>query len=103
MESILRRLRVAGFSPQGASHGYHALDSHTLGYTFWELGHRMPAGTPDTVTEAFIEEVFEQLRRENYEYMIEHAGVHFDNPDGVDEFKFGLDLIIEGLSARLPE
>jgi AcrR family transcriptional regulator len=98
IESILARLRGAGFTPQDASHGYHALDSHTLGYTLWELGHRAPADTPD----GFYEEVLQQLDSANFHYLIEHAGVHFDESnDGLDEFAFGLDLILEGLAARL--
>src|SRR5262245_18023553 len=33
MESVLRCLREAGFSPAAAYHGYHAVDSHILGFT----------------------------------------------------------------------
>jgi AcrR family transcriptional regulator len=98
MESILARLRKAGFSPLDASHGYHALDSHTLGYTLWELGHRLPPDTPDD----FIEELFKQLDNDTHRYLLEHAKVHFDYPDdGNDDFAFGLDLILEGLDSRL--
>jgi AcrR family transcriptional regulator len=99
MESLLARLRSAGFSPHDASHGYHALDSHTLGYTLWELGHRIPPGTPDN----FVEEFLKQLDPVKFRYLLEHAAVHFNEPeDEVDEFVFGLDLILEGLAARLP-
>jgi AcrR family transcriptional regulator len=98
INSILERLRAAGFSPQGASHGYHALDSHTLGYTIWELGHRVSPDTPDD----FVEKFLEQLDKTTYGFLIEHAQVHFDDPDdGVDDFTFGLDLILEGLAKLL--
>jgi AcrR family transcriptional regulator len=99
IESILARLRLAGFSPQDASHGYHALDSHTLGYTLWELGHRIPSGISDD----FVEELLHQLDQNNYGYLLEHANVHSSEPDyGIEEFAFGLDLILEGLDALLP-
>src|SRR5215208_2263294 len=39
MEWLLRRLRDAGFSPALTYHAYHALDSHIVGFTLWELGH----------------------------------------------------------------
>ena len=98
INSILERLRAAGFSPQGASHGYHALDSHTLGYTIWELGHRISPDTPDDFVETFLD----QLDKTTYGFLIEHAQVHFDDPDdGVDDFTFGLDLILEGLAKLL--
>src|SRR5256885_17093394 len=41
VNAILTTLREAGFSPRAAYHGYHALDSHMLGFTLWELGHSM--------------------------------------------------------------
>jgi hypothetical protein len=39
MEWLLGRLRGAGFSPELTYHAYHALDSHILGFTLWQLGH----------------------------------------------------------------
>ena len=48
MESILRTLKDAGFSPEAAYHAYHAIDSHILGFTLWQLGHGMPADPPPT-------------------------------------------------------
>ncbi len=39
MEWILERLDVAGFSAQLTYHGYHALDSHILGFSLWQTAH----------------------------------------------------------------
>src|SRR5262249_2985434 len=39
MEWLLDRLAKAGFSPELTYRGYHALDSHILGFTMWHLGH----------------------------------------------------------------
>jgi AcrR family transcriptional regulator len=39
MEWLLGRLREAGLSPELTYSAYHALDSHMLGFTMWQLGH----------------------------------------------------------------
>src|SRR5205809_5129785 len=39
VEWLLARLREAGFSAELTYHAYHALDSHILGFTMWQLGH----------------------------------------------------------------
>lgn len=95
IESILARLRDAGFSPEAASRGYHALDSHVLGYTIWELGHTLPSDAPPD----FIETLVGQLDRGTYPYLIEHVAVHLKASEVKEEgdFEFGLDLILDGL------
>lgn len=94
IESMLATLRRAGFSPEAASRGYHALDSHILGFTIWELGHALPAGTPPD----YAENLLRQLDPTSYPYLIEHAAVHMRASDEQEgEFEFGLDLILEGL------
>jgi AcrR family transcriptional regulator len=95
IESILARLRFAGFSPAAASRGYHALDSHILGFTLWELGHRLPRDTPPD----YVENLIAQLDVETFPYLIEHADEHM-HPTAVEkigEFEFGLELILDGL------
>jgi AcrR family transcriptional regulator len=95
IETILARFRDAGFTPEEASRGYHALDSHILGFTIWELGHTLPADTP---TE-FMENLMRQLDPNTFPYLVEHAAVHMETPEGEDEgeFEFGLDIILDGL------
>ncbi|MGD0851847.1 MAG: TetR/AcrR family transcriptional regulator C-terminal domain-containing protein [Acidimicrobiales bacterium] len=95
IESILARLRVAGFTPEAASRGYHALDSHILGFTIWQLGHALPADAPPD----FIDTVMRQLDPDAFPYLMEHAGVHMKESEGEEEgeFEFGLDLILDGL------
>jgi len=98
IESILACLRIAGFSPEDASHGYHAIDSHTLGFTLWEVGHTLPAGTATD----FVEGLVSGIDASEFPYLIEHANEHLRGvvDRGIDEFEFGLDLILDGL-ARL--
>jgi AcrR family transcriptional regulator len=101
MEWLLGRLRRAGFSADLTYHGYHALDSHILGFTLWQLGHA--AGAEEFLGDKSVAEAFagfvEQLRARDYKYLAEHAEQHLAAPpgDGAREFEFGLDLILDGL------
>src|ERR1700691_5159223 len=94
IESILARLREAGFTPEAASRGYHALDSHILGFTIWQLGHALPADTP----QEFIDTLMHELNAGTFPYLMEHAGVHMKTTESEEEgeFEFGLDLILDG-------
>ena len=93
IEALLRALREAGFTPEQAYYGYHALDSHAVGFAIWELGHVVPDNA-----------VSEQLRRQfesgAYPYLLEHAQQHdIDHPQS--SFEFGLDLIFDKLRSQL--
>jgi AcrR family transcriptional regulator len=95
IESILARLRNAGFTPDAASRGYHALDSHILGFTIWQLGHTFPTDTP----QEFIDTLMRLLDPDTFPYLVEHAAVHMKaaEHEGEGEFEFGLELILDGL------
>jgi AcrR family transcriptional regulator len=93
VESLLRTLREAGFTSREASYAYHALDSHTFGFTMWQLGHSAP---PKGV---LAEAALRAVRDGDYPYVLEHAGEHeADRGDEPNDFEFGLDLIFAGLS-----
>lgn len=100
IEAILSRLREAGFSPAEASHGYHALDSHILGFTLWELGHRLPKDAPPDFMQMFVR----QLDLGTYPFLVEHVEEHRRQSEGeeVGDFEFGLDLILDGLERFEP-
>ena len=91
MDSILRCLRTAGFSATATYHGYHALDSHILGFTLWEAGH--------AISQEDIEAFLPMLRADGYPYLAEHAAQHLAGTghEDEDEFEFGLRLIVDGL------
>jgi AcrR family transcriptional regulator len=100
MEWLLKRLREAGFSSELTYHAYHALDSHILGFTLWQLGHAISAkelggGDLGDLVERFLRE----LPAADYPYLAEHARQHVAAPsgDGAREFEFGLALILDGL------
>ena len=95
MERLLRRLRDAGFSPQLTHHAYHALDSHIIGFTLWAAGYTAAMRAGPRAAEVFLKKV----PVDQYPYFLEHADQHItpSKRDGVSEFEFGLDLILDGL------
>lgn len=101
MEWLLRRLHEAGFSPELTYRAYHALDSHILGFTLWQLGHRAAAKDAAEASDfaAFAAALARELRAGNYPHLAKHVEQHLTAPndDGEREFEFGLDLILDGL------
>jgi AcrR family transcriptional regulator len=94
MEALLRRLREADFSPQMTHHAYHALDSHIIGFTLWASGYTTALGVDPKGVDRFLK----RIPRDEFPYLLEHAGEHMTpRRDGVSEFEFGLDLILDGL------
>jgi AcrR family transcriptional regulator len=97
MEWLLGRLREAGFSPELTYHAYHALDSHILGFTLWQVGHA--AGAKDIAggkdSADFAASFLPELRAGGYPYLAEHAEQHIAAPG--DDFEFVLDLLLDGL------
>jgi AcrR family transcriptional regulator len=97
MESILGRLRRAGFSPNLTHHAYHALDSHIVGFVLWALPYvRIAREQPD-----FAEKFMATFQPAGTPYLAEHIEQHRDDLAGdTSEFEFGLELILEGLERR---
>ena len=99
MNGILRCLRGAGFSAEMTDHAYHAIDSHIMGFTLWEVG--IAAGLarlPNSVS-GFLAE----LDVAALPYLAEHIEQHLRERDPADEgeFAFGLDLVLDGLERIL--
>ena len=107
IEWLLRRLREAGFPPELAYHAYHAVDSHILGFTLWQLGHRAAArdAAGDTDLADFAAALIPRLRDDGFPYLAEHAELHLAAPEdeGAREFEFGLGLILDGLRRALAD
>ena len=107
MEWLLGRLREAGFSAELTYHAYHALDSHILGFTLWELGHSGAANAVrgDKDFADFAASFVRELRAADYPYLAEHAEQHVAalGDEGTSEFEFGLDLILDGLERARAE
>ena len=85
MESLLGRLREAGFSPNMTHHAYHALDSHIIGSTLWQAGYSSNKDLED------VAKKFVPTALRDYPYLAEHAQQHFakSKPKDVREFDFG--------------
>jgi AcrR family transcriptional regulator len=98
MESLLGRLRRAGFSAAMTHLAYHALDSHIIGHTLWEVGYTVGLRTMPAPDSAAIARLLAP-----YPWLAEHAGQHNRRrePGEPGEFEFGLDLVLDGLTLRL--
>jgi AcrR family transcriptional regulator len=99
-DSLLKRLREAGFSPELTHHAYHALDSHIVGSTLWAAGVGAVMKTKPDFVQTFIRE----LPVAEYPYFAEHVQQHMTksvSSTGKSEFEFGLDLILDGLEKML--
>jgi AcrR family transcriptional regulator len=105
MEWLLGRLEDAGFSAELTYRGYHALDSHILGFTMWHLGHSVGGDdiTGGLSAEDFIAGLVPRLRSAGYPHLAEHAEQHVTAEwrENLREFEFGLDLILDGLKQAL--
>jgi AcrR family transcriptional regulator len=96
MDAILGTFRMAGFSAGMTDHAYHAIESHIMGFTLWEVG--MGLGTAEDLA-ALATNVLQTLPAHEYPHLIEHIHEHLKPRDPADEgeFAFGLDLILDGL------
>src|SRR5215216_2082208 len=92
MDSLLGRLREAGFSAETTYHAYHVLDGHIFGFSLWETSHRFAAEEVSSLVAKFAQSVAADM----YPYLYEHARQHAsDGPHReVSAFEFGLDLIV---------
>lgn len=95
MEWLLGTLRSAAFPLDLTYHAYHAVDSHILGFTLWQLGHSIRAEDVGDLATTFLG----QLPANDFPHLIEHIHQHLDaaSGDGQREFEFLLDLILDGL------
>jgi hypothetical protein len=99
IDSMLGRLREAGFSAATTDLAYHALDSHIIGSTLWEVGYSIGSSGLDDYGAKFLHE----LPADEFPYMAEHVRQHMTpaGPDDQNDFAFGLDLILNGLERLL--
>ena len=95
MDSLLGRLREAGFSAETTYHAYHVLDGHIFGFSLWEASHSYSDTEASEMKAAFEQ----SITAGEFPYLREHGEQHFaDGPHrAVSAFEFGLDLILDGL------
>jgi len=94
MNSVLGRLRTAGFSANLTHHAYHALDSHIVGHVLWALPYlKATDELPDAARD-----LAESKEIDDLPYLAEHIQEHVADRTGEpSEFEFGLALILDGL------
>ncbi len=98
-DAVLGVLREAGFSLPMAAHAVSIIDSYIDGFVLQEAN--LPVTTPDDLQEV-ASGILEQLPADELPYLTEMIIEHALRPgyDYVEEFDFGLDLILEALEAR---
>jgi AcrR family transcriptional regulator len=96
LDATLGRLREGGFSIEGALDAWHTLDSHIYGFTLQELGLPFDADEAPQVSA----DVLGQLSAESYPHVVEVI-THVMQSGRVEDFSFGLDLILDGLERAL--
>lgn len=100
-DATLGTLRAAGFSVQLTAHAYALLDSYIYGFALQEAA--LPFDGRDTPAE-ITTPIVERFSTGQYPHLVEIATEHVLKPgyDFGDEFDFGLNLILDGLSRSIP-
>jgi AcrR family transcriptional regulator len=95
-DAMLGRLRAAGFSIELAAHAYSVLDSYIYGFALTKLN--LPFDTPEEVG-AVASSMLERFTVTDYPNLVEFVTEHVMKAgyDYVEEFEYGLDLILDGL------
>jgi len=95
MDSLLGRLREAGFSAEMTYHAYHVLDAHIFGFSLWQANHSYNAVQLSGMAAEFAR----MIPADVFPYLHEHGEQHFaEGPHReVSAFEFGLDFILDGL------
>jgi AcrR family transcriptional regulator len=95
-DSVIRTFREAGFSIKHAIHAFSVLDSYISGFALQEL--TLPFDTAEELAEA-AESILAQFPADEYPHLAETITEHVTKSgyDYADEFKVGLDLILDGI------
>lgn len=98
-DAVLGTLRAAGFSREMTAHAYALLDSFTYGFALQEAS--LPFEAEGVADDAGLD--LAQLTDEEYPHMAAMVTEHYVQPDYrfIEEFDFGLNLILDALDASL--
>ena len=96
-DAVIATLRRAGFSQELTAHAYALLDSYTYGFALQEVG--LPFEGSDSVADV-AEPIMDRFATGEYPHLVEMATDYYLQPgyDFGDEFEWGLDLILDGLT-----
>ncbi|MGI9667300.1 MAG: TetR/AcrR family transcriptional regulator [Acidimicrobiia bacterium] len=94
MEAVLATLRSGGLSIELTHHAFHAIETHTIGYTMQEVAFDYDEETIKTAASDFLK----TLDVDRYQYLAEHINHHINPTDNEEKtFSFGLRLILDGI------
>lgn len=98
VDATIGCLRRAGFSPVMADDAWNAIDNHVYGFTLQALNFPFDQSEYAAAAAGFLP----QLPVETYPHLHELAQLVISGEhDGVSDFRFGLDLILDGLDRIL--
>ena len=99
-DTVIATLRKAGFSAAMTAHAYALIDSYVYGFALQEAA--LPFEGPDSVAD-LADQIIEPLAAGEYPHLVEMTTSYYLRPgyDFGDEFRFGLDLILDGLERLL--
>ena len=95
-DAVLGILRKAGFSVELAAHAYSLLDAYIYGFALQETS--LPFSTPEETAEV-AQAIMADFPADQYPHLTEIAVEHVLQPgyDYGNEYRFGLELILDGL------
>ena len=95
-DAVLGILRNAGFSVELAAHAYSLVDAYIYGFALQETS--LPFSTPEETAEV-AEAIMAEFPADQYPHLTEIAIDHVLQPgyDYGNEYRFGLELILDGL------
>jgi AcrR family transcriptional regulator len=95
-DAVIGCLRKAGFTIHMAAHAFSVLDSYVYGFA--QQQQNLTYTTPEEAT-VIAENILRQLPADDYPHLAEMIVEHALQPgyDYAAEFKFGLELILNGL------
>jgi AcrR family transcriptional regulator len=99
MESLLGRLREAGFDADRTYSVYHLLDGFVFGFSLWEIAYTSVALDDEEV----VSKIMRAIPWDDLPHLTEHRDQHMtEGPHReVSAFEVGLDLILDGLAHTL--
>jgi AcrR family transcriptional regulator len=99
-DTVLATLLAGGFSPEMTAHAYALLDSYVYGFALQEAS--LPFEGRESVGDV-AGPILELMAAGAYPHLAQMATTYYLQPgyDFGDEFRFGLDLILDGLEAAV--
>lgn len=99
-DAVLATFRAAGFPTALTASAYALIDSYVYGFALQEAS--LPFEGPEGVREV-AGPIMELMSSGEYPHLVDMAATYYTQPgyDFGDEFRFGLDLILDGLERSL--